>query len=271
MAKCLMCGKFVFTWFHAVEACPVCGTPLRDQARTGAPLMTPPLAEALVDALVRVARLEALDVDSVARALGGRPGRAHIVPGNGIWKKCVLKLPQGLFAQAEVSWHPEHPETHCHVNCLRPRAAVPRTAVYELLALAARPRSIHLSWFKDEPHKACVVLLAPRDGLRLVWTADEPRRRWLLSVLSVPRAAGSIARGGADARRARWSRSGGGRAAHSRGRTLHRYGYDVPSRRAPRALAPPGRYNGRHVHERGGPDLGRGEQRGRIAVACTRA
>jgi hypothetical protein len=34
MAKCLVCGKFVFTWFHAVEACPTCGTPLRDEART---------------------------------------------------------------------------------------------------------------------------------------------------------------------------------------------------------------------------------------------
>jgi hypothetical protein len=150
--------------------------------------MTTPPAEALVDTLVRVARLEALDVDSVARALGGRAGRVHIVPGNGIWKKCVLELPQGLFAQADVSWLPEHPETHCYAKCLRPRAAVPRAAVRELLALAARPRAIHLSWFKNEPHKASDVLLAPRDALHLGWTADEPRRSWLLSELSVPRA-----------------------------------------------------------------------------------
>jgi hypothetical protein len=32
------------------------------------------------------------------------------------------------------------------------------------------------------------VLLAPRDALHLRWIADEPRRRWLLSELSVPRA-----------------------------------------------------------------------------------
>src|SRR5215472_1183150 len=104
MAKCPICGEFVFTWFHTVETCPRCGTPLRDEARTGtppekatgAPPMTTPPAEALVDALVRVARLEALDVDSVAGALGGRPGRVHIVPGNGIWKICMLELPQGL-------------------------------------------------------------------------------------------------------------------------------------------------------------------------------
>ncbi len=150
--------------------------------------MTTPPAEALVDVLVRVARLEALDVDSVARALGGRPGQVQPVPGNSYWKMCVLELAQGLFVQAEVSWNPEHSETLCYAKCIRPRAAVPRAAVRELLALAARPRSIRLSWFKDQPHEASDVLLAPRDALHLRWTADEPRRRWLLSELSVPRA-----------------------------------------------------------------------------------